>query len=199
MIELKKMNDAELVSLYQNQNERAFKVLLNRYKTKVYSVVYYIVKDRDLADDLTQDVFCKFIDTIRNGKYNENGKFQQWIMRVAHNLAVDNYRKNKKYQMVREDDDYDLFNMIPLGVQSMETEILQKETKGILKEYIKKLPFEQRQVLIMRHFADMSFQEIADFTGVSINTSLGRMRYALINLRKMLTPVYEHEQNYYPK
>jgi RNA polymerase sigma-70 factor (ECF subfamily) len=198
MTDLKKLTDAELVSLYQNQNDRAFKVLLNRYKSKVYSVVYYIVKDRDLADDITQDVFCKFIDTIHKGKYNENGKFQQWIMRVAHNLAVDHYRKNKKYQMVREDEDFSLFNTLPLGTASVELTIIQKETKQLLREQIKKLPFEQRQVLIMRHFADMSFQEISDFTGVSINTALGRMRYALINLRKMLTPIYENEKKYYP-
>lgn len=197
-MDLKKIDDAELVNLYRSGNDRAFKVLLNRYKTKVFTTVFYIVKDREIANDITQDVFFKVIDTIRDGRYNENGKFQQWIGRVAHNLAIDHYRKHKKYQMVREDEDFDIFNLLPLGVEGAERSILQKETKSLLKEHIQKLPIEQRQVLLMRHFAGMSFQEIADFTGVSINTSLGRMRYALLNLRKMLAPYYEHEAKYYP-
>ena len=198
-MEMKKMSDAELVSLYQSNNDRAFKVLLNRYKTKVYSTIYFIVKDRDLADDLTQDVFCKVIDTIRGGRYNENGKFQQWVVRVAHNLAIDHYRKNKKYQMVREDEDFELFNLLPISVESAEKTLENKETHKMLRKLIRQLPFEQKQVLLMRHFAGMTFQEIADMTGVSINTALGRMRYALINLRKMLTPIYAYEENYYQR
>ncbi len=198
MMDLKKVDDAELVSIYRSGDDRAFKVLLSRYKTKVYTTVLYIVKDRDIANDITQDVFFKVIDTIRDGRYNENGKFQQWVVRVAHNLAIDHYRKNKKHQMVRDDDDFSIFNTLPLGVEGIERTIMQKETKALLKEHIQKLPIEQKQVLLMRHFAGMSFQEIASFTGVSINTSLGRMRYALINLRKMLTPYYEHEPHYYP-
>jgi len=198
MMDLKKVEDAELVSIYRSGDDRAFKVLLSRYKTKVYTTVLYIVKDKDIASDITQDVFFKVIDTIRDGRYNENGKFQQWVVRVAHNLAIDHYRKYKKYQMVREDDDFSIFNTLPLGVEGVERAIMQKETKALLREYIQKLPVEQKKVLLMRHFAGMSFQEIADFTGVSINTSLGRMRYALLNLRKMLTPYYEHESNYYP-
>jgi RNA polymerase sigma factor (sigma-70 family) len=198
MMEIKKMEDAQLVSLYRSGDDRAFKVLLSRYKTKVYTTVLYIVKDKDIANDITQDVFFKVIDTIRDGRYNENGKFQQWVVRIAHNLAIDHYRKYKKHQMVREDDDFSIFNTLPLGVEGVERTIMQKETKALLKEHIQKLPIEQKQVLLMRHFAGMSFQEIANFTGVSINTSLGRMRYALLNLRKMLTPYYEDEPHYFP-
>jgi RNA polymerase sigma factor (sigma-70 family) len=197
-MEMKKMSDAELVLLYQSKNDRAFKVLLTRYKSKVYSTIYFIVKDRDLADDLTQDTFCKVVDTMRNGKYKEDGKFKQWLMRMAHNLAIDHYRKNSKYHMVREDEDFQLFNTLPLSVDGTDTALVKKEIHQMLREYIKKLPQEQKEVLIMRHFTGMSFQEIADRTGVSINTALGRMRYALLNLRKQLKPLYAYEQNYYP-
>lgn len=197
-MELKKLDDSLLVSLYQSGNDRAFKVLLSRYKSKVYSTIYYIVKDRDLADDITQDVFYKVIDTIRSGKYNENGKFQQWIMRVAHNLAIDHYRRLRKHQMVREDDDFSLFDTMPLVANTTEKHLSQQELHKYLRFYIKKLPIEQKKVLILRHFAGMSFQEIADYTGVSINTALGRMRYALINLRKMLKTQFEYEPDYYP-
>lgn len=197
-MDLKRMSDAELVSLYQSNNDRAFKVLLTRYKSKVYSTVYFIVKDRDVADDLTQDVFCKAIDTIKGGRYNENGKFQQWIVRVAHNLAIDYYRRDKKYPMLREDDDFQLFNLLPLATNTTDKNIAQKEIHQLLREHIKQLPKEQKQVLLMRHFAGMSFKEIAEMTGVSINTALGRMRYALINLKKMLAPHFAYEENYYP-
>lgn len=197
-MEMKKMSDAELVSLYQSKNDRAFKVLLNRYKSKVYTTIYFIVKDRDIADDLTQDTFCKVIDTMRNGKYKEDGKFKQWLMRMAHNLAIDHYRKNVKYSMVREDENFQLFNTLPLSIDGTDTAMMKKEIHQMLRTYIKQLPQEQKQVLIMRHFAGMSFQEIADQTGVSINTALGRMRYALLNLKKQLKPQFAYEQNYYP-
>ena len=197
-MEMKKMSDAELVSLYQSKNERAFKVLLTRYKSKVFTTIYYIVKDRDIADDLTQDAFCKVVDTIRLGRYKEDGKFKQWIVRLSHNLAIDYYRKHSKYKMIREDEDFELFNTLPLSVDGVDTAFVKKEIHQLLRDNIKLLPKEQKQVLLMRHFAGMSFQEIADKTGVSINTALGRMRYALLNLRKQLKPHFAYEQNYYP-
>lgn len=198
MIKLKKLDDSELVSLYAQNNQEAFKVLLQRYKSKVFSTIYFIVKDKETASDLTQDTFFKVIDTIRNGRYNENGKFQHWIVRIAHNIAIDFYRKNSKVGFVRDEEDYSIFDTLQIVETSKEDEIKQKEIKTLLRECIHKLPFEQRQVLLMRHFADMSFQEISDFTGVSINTSLGRMRYALLNLRKQLNPHFAYEHNYYP-
>lgn len=198
MMDIKKLSDAELVSLYKSNNERAFKVLLNRYKSKVFSTAYFIVKDKEMANDLTQDVFIKAIDTIRNGKYNEDGKFQNWIMRVTHNLAIDQYRKLSKVNFVRENDDFSIFETLPVSVAPREDGMTQHDIKQLLKEHIHNLPFEQRQVLLMRHFMDMSFKEISEFTGVSINTALGRMRYALLNLRKQLTPHFAYEQHYYP-
>lgn len=198
MMDIKKLSDAELVSLYKSNNERAFKVLLNRYKSKVFSTAYFIVKDREVANDLTQDVFFKAIDTIKKGKYNEDGKFQNWIMRVTHNLAIDHYRKNTKVNFVRENDEFSVFETLPFSVAPREDGMTQKEIKLLLKEHIHNLPFEQRQVLLMRHFVGMSFKEIADFTGVSINTALGRMRYALLTLKKQLNPHFAYEQHYYP-
>lgn len=198
MIELKKLNDAELVSLYAQNNQEAFKVLLNRYKSKVFSTIYFIVKDKETANDLTQDTFFKVIDTIRNKKYNEDGKFQPWIVRIAHNLAIDFYRKNTKHSFVRDEEDYSIFDTLQIADAPKEDAIKQKEIKNLLRQQIRLLPFEQRQVLLLRHFADMSFQEIAEFTGVSINTALGRMRYALLHLRKQLNPHFAYEQNYYP-
>ncbi|MDX2191385.1 MAG: sigma-70 family RNA polymerase sigma factor [Bacteroidota bacterium] len=198
MIELKKMTDTELVTLYKSGEIGAFKVLYNRYKSKVFTTIYFIVKDKDLANDLTQDIFCKVVDTIKTDKYQDNGKFKQWVVRMAHNLAIDNYRRAHRYQMVHEDDDFQLFNLLPLGVESTDKAMLQKEIKELLKKHIQLLPQEQKEVLIMRHFADMSFKEIAAHSNISINTALGRMRYALLNLRKMLTPYFAYEQNYYP-
>lgn len=197
-MEMKKMCDAELVSLYQSKNEQAFKVLLTRYKSKVYTSIYFIVKDQEIANDLTQDTFCKLVDILRNDKYKEDGKFKQWLMRMAHNLAIDHYRKISKNHLVRETDDFQLFNTLALSVDGTDSSIIKKEMHQILRDAVKLLPKDQKQVLIMRHFAGMSFQEIADQTGVSINTALGRMRYALLNLRKQLKPQFAYENNYYP-
>lgn len=197
-MEIKKMSDAELIALYQSKNEEAFKVLLNRYKSKVYTTIYFIVKDRELAEDLTQDTFCKLIDLIKVGKYKEDGKFKQWLMRMAHNLAIDNYRKLSKRTMVREQEDFDLFGTLNLPIDGVDTTLIKKEIHQKLRECILDLPKEQKQVLIMRQYTGLSFQEIADQTGVSINTALGRMRYALLNLRKQLTPYFAYEQHYYP-
>lgn len=179
-------NDTELVSLYKNGNEGAFSTLVQRYKTRLLSSIQMIVKDRDEAEDLLQEVLIKAVDTIKAGKYNDEGKFLPWISRIAHNLAIDHFRKQKRFTKVRMDDKSKFNNALVLSEESMEANQIRKETSSSLKTMIYELPQSQKQVLMMRHYMQMSFQEIADTTGVSINTALGRMRYALISLRKRM-------------
>lgn len=196
----KRCGDSELLSLYQQGNEEAFEVLLHRHKSRVYTAIYLIVKDRYRAEDLLQETFIKAVNTIKSGRYNEEGKFLPWISRIAHNLAIDAYRKNRRYPEIILEDNSRLFNSMEFSEDSAETAQILQETQAKLRDLIKELPPEQKQVLIMRHYMDMSFQEIADQTGVSINTALGRMRYALINLRKkMIKPPYAYDKNVYPK
>ena len=192
-----RFSDSQLVSLYQNGNEEAFEMLLHRHKSRIYTAIYLIVKDRYTAEDLLQETFVKAINTIRDGRYNEEGKFLPWISRIAHNLAIDHFRKNKRYPEVVLEDGSRLFNSLNFAEDSMESKQIEKETQSKLRGYIKELPVEQKQVLIMRHFLQMSFQEIADRTGVSINTALGRMRYALINLRKKMIKHRAYDKNLY--
>ncbi len=179
-------SDSELVSLYKNGNEDAFATLVKRHKPRLLSSILTIVRDRDEAEDLLQEVFIKAVDTIKAGKYNDEGKFLPWIMRVAHNLAIDYFRKEKRYIKVRMDDKSKYHNTLKFSEDSVETNQIRKETYSSLKLLIYDLPQSQKQVLMMRHYMQMSFQEIADSTGVSINTALGRMRYALISLRKRM-------------
>ena len=181
-----RLSDSQLVSLYQTGNEKAFEVLLQRHKSRLYTAIYLIVKDRYIAEDLLQETFIKAINTISGGRYNEEGKFAPWIGRIAHNLAIDHFRKERRYPEIVLEDGSRLFNSIAFSEESMEDKQIARDTKFKLRDFIKELPVEQKQVLIMRHYLDMSFQEIAERTGVSINTALGRMRYGLINLRKMM-------------
>jgi RNA polymerase sigma-70 factor (ECF subfamily) len=197
MIE-KGLSDSQLVSLYRNGNEDAFEVLLYRHKSKIYTAIYLIVKDRYTAEDLLQETFVKAINTIRGGRYNEEGKFLPWISRIAHNLAIDHFRKEKRYPEVVLEDGSKLFNSMDFAEESSEDKQMFRETRSKLRDYIRELPVEQKHVLIMRHYFDMSFQEIADRTGVSINTALGRMRYALINLRKKMVKNRAYDKNIYP-
>src|SRR5690242_14675599 len=183
----RRLSDSELVSLYQTGNQEAFEMLLHRHKSRIYTAIYLIVKDRYTAEDLLQETFIKAINTIKSGRYNEEGKFLPWISRIAHNLAIDAYRKNRRYPEIVLEDNSRLFNSMNFAEDSAESAQIQQDTQARLRDFIKELPPEQKQVLIMRHYMDMSFQEIADRTGVSINTALGRMRYALINLRKKMT------------
>jgi RNA polymerase sigma-70 factor (ECF subfamily) len=188
--------DAILVKNYQNGDDSAFEQLLLRYKSKVYSTIYLIVKDRDEAEDLMQETFIKVIDTIKGGRYNEEGKFAPWLMRIAHNMAIDHFRRNKRYPTIVMDDESAFLETRLVSYQNGENEKIKAELQQQIRALIKQLPDTQRQVLVMRHFAGLSFQEIADLTGVSINTALGRMRYALINIRKKLTqtdPAYVRE------
>ena len=196
----KRCGDSELLSLYQQGNEEAFEVLLHRHKSRIYTAIYLIVKDRYRAEDLLQETFIKAVNTIRSGRYNEEGKFLPWISRIAHNLAIDAYRKNRRYPEIVMEDNSRLFNSLDFAEDSAESAQILQDSQSRLRDLIKELPPEQKQVLIMRHYMDMSFQEIADRTGVSINTALGRMRYALINLRKkMIKTPYAYDKNVYPE
>lgn len=181
------MDDKELVRLYLKGNQASFEILLTRHKRKVFSYIYMLVKDRATAEDIFQDVFIKVIQTLQAGKYNEEGKFLPWVMRISHNLIIDHFRRNKKMPSVKtQDEDFDIFKLIKTQEQSIEDKLIRDQNIFLVRDLIKKLPKEQKEVLMLRHYADLSFNDIADQTGVSINTALGRMRYALINLRKML-------------
>lgn len=193
-----KLNDSHLVGLYKSGDEEAFKELIVRHKNRIFTTIYVIVKDREHAEDLLQETFIKAIDTIKSGRYNEQGKFLPWILRIAHNLSVDNYRRSKRYPTIVMEDGSNIFNCMEFAEASFETKQMQKDTIEKLKSLIDQLPEAQREVLIMRSYMDMSFKEIADATGVSINTALGRMRYALLNLRKKLTQTnIAYDRNHY--
>lgn len=196
----RRVSDQELVTLYQNGNEDAFEMLLLRHKSRIYTAIYLIVKDRYVAEDLLQETFIKAINTIKGGRYNEEGKFLPWISRIGHNLAIDHFRKNKRHPEIVLEEGSRLFDTMEFAEESFESVQLVKDTKTRLRGFIKELPQEQKQVLIMRHYLQMSFQEIADRTGVSINTALGRMRYALINLKKKMTKnKIAYDPNLYPR
>lgn len=193
-------SDSQLISLYKNGNEEAFAELLNRHKSKVFTTIYLIVKDRYVAEDLLQDTFIKVVKTIKGGRYNEEGKFLPWVQRIAHNLAIDNFRKNKRYPTIVMEDGSRVFNTLDFAEDSIESLKIKEDSVAMLKKLIQELPESQKEVLIMRHYMQMSFQEIADTTNVSINTALGRMRYALINLRKKMEKTnIAYDQNLYPR
>jgi len=186
MKNLKMMTDEELVALYAKGNNPAFDVLLNRYKSSIHSYIYYIVRDKDLTEDVFQETFVKAIVTIKQGRYTENGKFKAWIMRIAHNLIIDYYRQERNENTISNDEvDADLFNDIRLCDGTVEDQMVQNQVLVDVRKLIRHLPENQRDVLEMRYYQDMSFKEIAEVTGVSINTALGRMRYAILNMRRM--------------
>lgn len=180
------LSDQELIAHYLKGDERAFETLLNRHKDKIYTSIYYFVKDHSQAEDIFQEVFIKIIDTLRKGKYNHEGKFLQWAMRISYNLCVDQFRRNKRRTFITPTDTFDIFDVLESGEDNMEGSMIKDQTYSKVRILIDQLPTEQREVVILRHYADMSFKEIAQLTRVSINTALGRMRYALINLRKMI-------------
>lgn len=193
------ISDSQLVTLYKNGNEGAFEQLVSRHKSKIFTTIYLIVKDNYIAEDLLQETFIKVINTIKGGRYNEEGKFLPWILRIAHNLAIDHFRKEKRYPTIIMEDGNSVFNTLEFAEDSVEDIQIQKDTHARLRKLIQELPEAQKEVLIMRHYMQMSFQEIAETTGVSINTALGRMRYALINLRKkMLKSNIAYDPNFYP-
>lgn len=194
------VSDAALLSAYIQGEDKAFETLVKRSKSKVYTSIYLIVKDRYIAEDLMQETYIKAIDVIKSGRYNEEGKFLPWVVRIGHNLAIDFFRKDKRYPTIVLEDGSKLFNSFEFAEESSEDIQLKADKITNVRELIKKLPDEQREVLVMRHYEELSFQEIADQTGVSINTALGRMRYALINLRKMLEKQESaYDAKLYPK
>ncbi len=180
----KKMSDKELVNSFIDGDKQSFEELVKRHHQKIYGYIFSLVKDQALADDLIQDVFIKVINTLKAGSYRDEGKFVQWVMRISHNLVIDHFRKSNRFPTVRTGEDFDIFDVIGSVEDSIEQELVKKQIREDVKKLIRLLPEEQRRVLIMRHYGEMSFKEIAERTGVSINTALGRMRYALINMRK---------------
>lgn len=187
------ISDKDLVHLYVSGDESALATLLSRHKSKIYTSIYLLVKDRYLAEDIFQDTFIKVINTLKSGKYNEEGKFLPWVLRISHNLVIDHFRREKRNPTITNQDGFDIFDVLGFTEESIEDVKLREENHKELRTLIQQLPEEQKEVLIMRHYADLSFKEIADLTGVSINTALGRMRYALNNLRRMML---EREMNF---
>ena len=184
---LTKRSDLELIRLFQDGNLQAMETLVLRHKDKLYTSIYFLVKDSYLAEDIFQDVFIRIIDTVRAGRYTEEGKFLPWAMRIAHNCCVDHFRKVKRNPVIRNGENQDLFEVLSFTEENAETAMIKQQTHDRIYTLLMQLPEDQREVIILRHYADMSFKEIAKATDCSINTALGRMRYGLINLRKMMT------------
>ncbi len=180
------LNDQQLIANYLEGNERAFEELLKRHKSKIYTSIYLFVKDKALAEDIFQEVFIKIIDTLRKGKYNHEGKFLQWAMRISYNMCVDYFRRSKRRPKVSPTETFDIFDVLQVSDDNAEQTMIKSQTHDKIRHLVDQLPPEQREVVILRHYADMSFKEISQLTRVSINTALGRMRYALINIRKMI-------------
>lgn len=186
-MEFRETSDQDLVHLYVSGSEAGLTELIRRYQAKIYTSIYLLVKDEYLAEDIFQDTFIKVINTLKAGKYNEEGKFLPWVARIAHNLVIDHFRREKRTPVVNNSDDFDIFDVLGQYDESTEDRMIREQTYSDLKKLIHLLPSEQKEVLIMRHYGDLSFKQIADITDVSINTALGRMRYALNNLRRMMT------------
>ena len=183
---LSNLSDKELVSKYVKGDNYSFEILLSRHKNRVFAFIMSKIKNKDISDDIFQDTYVKVVNSLQKGKYNEEGKFLPWVMRIAHNLVIDHFRKQKKMQMIRSNNDFDIFDVIKDKSKNIEEELVISQIHSDIKKIVKKLPEEQKEVLTMRYYGEMSFKDIADQTNVSINTALGRMRYALINLRKII-------------
>jgi len=181
------LSDKELINQYLEGNQYSLEKLIHRHQSRVYAYILMSVKDKQLADDIFQDTFIKVIKTIRSGAYKEEGKFIQWVMRIAHNLIIDYFRKAKRIPLINNDNsEFNIFDTIKFTDPSIEEQIITDQIHEDVRSLIELLPAEQKEVLFMRHYAEMSFKDIAEQTDVSINTALGRMRYALINLRKLI-------------
>jgi RNA polymerase sigma-70 factor (ECF subfamily) len=178
--------DSLLVRNYVEGDENALTILINRHQSKIFGFIYSKIADRDISNDIFQDTFIKVIKTLKSNSYNEEGKFLPWVMRIAHNLIIDHYRKNKKMPMFRETEEFSIFSIMSDDSLTIENQIIQDQVEIDLRKLIEELPQDQKEVLVMRMYQDMSFKEISEVTGVSINTALGRMRYALMNMRKVI-------------
>jgi len=188
----RKSSDQELIRSYLEGNDSSFEIILTRYKDRIFSYLMSLVKNRKIAEDIFQDAFFKIIRTLKKGSYNEEGKFLPWAMRIAHNLAIDHFRKIKKMPTIsqnpskNEDDDFDIFSILNMQESSIEDDMIEEQIHKDVRNIIDYLPDEQREIIVLRHFKEMSFKDIAESKDISINTALGRMRYALINLRKII-------------
>jgi len=181
-----KLDDSVLVSNYINGSERSLEILVGRHKQRIYSFIYSKVLDRDVSEDVFQDTFIKVINTLKLGNYNEEGKFLPWVMRIAHNLVIDHFRKGNRMPSFKNTEEFDIFSVLSDSSLNAEKQIIKDQIHFDVRRIVDELPEDQKEVLIMRIYRDMSFKEISESTGVSINTALGRMRYALINLRKVI-------------
>jgi RNA polymerase sigma factor (sigma-70 family) len=179
--------DQQLVHLFKDGESEAMETLVLRHKDKLYTSIFLLVKDKYLAEDLFQDMFIKVIDTIRGNRYTEEGKFLPWAMRIAHNLCVDHFRRVKRTPTIKTSDNHDIFEVLNFSNENAEEKMMKNQSYDRIRRMLDLLPEEQREVIILRHYADLSFKEIATLTNCSINTALGRMRYGLINMRKMMT------------
>jgi RNA polymerase sigma-70 factor (ECF subfamily) len=186
MNSLTNLPDQQLINLFMSGESSALETLVFRHKDKIYTSIFLLVKDKYLAEDIFQDVFIRVIDTIRSGRYTEEGKFLPWAMRIAHNLCVDHFRKVKRTPTIKTGDDRDIFEVINFAEEGVDRRIMQRQSYDCVREMLDRLPEDQREVIVLRHYAELSFKEIATLTDCSINTALGRMRYGLINLRKMM-------------
>ncbi len=180
------ITDADLVSQYIKGEEKALSILIERHKQRIYSFIYSKVFDRDVSEDIFQDTFIKVIKTLKKGKYNEEGKFLPWVMRIAHNLVIDHFRKGNRMPKFEDNGEFSIFSVLSDNDLNAEKRIIKDQVESDIRRLITELPEDQKEVLVMRMYKDMSFKEISEKTGVSINTALGRMRYALINLRKVI-------------
>lgn len=178
--------DQQLVHLFKDGEAEAMETLVLRHKDKLYTSIFLLVKDKYLAEDLFQDMFIKVIDTIRGNRYTEEGKFLPWAMRIAHNLCVDHFRRVKRTPTIKTSDNHDIFEVLNFSNENAEEKMMKNQSYDRIRRMLDLLPEEQREVIILRHYADLSFKEIASLTNCSINTALGRMRYGLINMRKMM-------------
>jgi RNA polymerase sigma-70 factor (ECF subfamily) len=180
------LTDQEAVQLFMSGNAQGIEILVNRHKDRIFTCISLLVKDNYLAEDLFQDVFIKIIENLKAGKYNEENKFLHWAMRIAHNHCMDHFRKQKSKMVIKTSEDKDIFDVIPFEDADPEQKIIKQQTEKQVREMISELPKEQQDVVILRHYADLKFKEIAEILKCSVNTALGRMHYALVNIRKLI-------------
>jgi RNA polymerase sigma factor (sigma-70 family) len=180
------MSDRDLVRLYQKGEDKALSELIDRYKQKIFTSIFFLVRKNELAEDLFQETFIKIIMSLREKKYNEEGKFLPWAIRIAHNLVIDYFRKEQHMLMQRDTEEYSVFDYMPHHSRNAAEEIIREEKIGQVRQLIEKLPYEQREVVIMRHYAELSFKEISKILDININTALGRMHYAVLKMREII-------------
>ena len=180
------LTDQQLIQLFVDGDHYAFEALINRHKDRIFTSIYLLVKDKYLAEDIFQDLFIKIIETLRSGKYKDENKFLYWAMRISHNLCVDHFRKIKGKPVIKTNDGHDIFNVFHFADSNAEDNLMKTQTKERVMKLVCQLPDDQREIIILRHFADLKFKEISKILNCSVNTVLGRMRYALLNLRKII-------------